>query len=123
LGSFGEITLDKKISRYCPFKDIYGERSRVHFVQGDDEWEGPESAWVVDEAGEEDEMMLVNTVQQEGSGWWELDDSWLEPNGGECGETGGVYCIGACLREGGHAPGTKKKQPPRLCISRRRRGP
>ncbi len=92
-------------------KDIYGERSRVHLVQGDDGWEDPEGAWVVDEVELEDETMLVNTVQQEGSSWWELDDSWLEPNGGECGETGGVYCIGACLRECGHAPGTKGGQP------------
>jgi hypothetical protein len=65
----------------------------------------------VDEVEEEDEMMLVNTVQQEGSSWRELDDLWLELNGGECGETGGVYCIGACLREGDHAPGTKGGQP------------
>ncbi len=80
-------------------------------MQGDDGWENPEGAWVVDEVEEEDEMMLVNTVQQEGSSWRELDYSWLELNGGECGETGGVYCIGACLREGGHAPGTEGGQP------------
>jgi hypothetical protein len=48
-------------------KDIYGERSRVHLVQGDDGWENPEDAWVVDEVEVEDETMFVNTVQQEGS--------------------------------------------------------
>ncbi len=91
-------------------KYIYGERSRVHIVQGDDGWENPKGAWVVDEVEEENETMLVNTVQREGSSWRELDDSWLELNGGECGKTGGVYCIGACFREGGHAPGTEGGQ-------------
>jgi hypothetical protein len=61
---------------------------------------------VVDKVEGEDETMLVNTVQHEGSSWRELDDSWLELNGGECVETSGVYCIRACLREGGHAPGS-----------------
>jgi hypothetical protein len=93
-------------------KDIYGERSRVHLVQGDDGWEDPEGAWVVDGVEEEDETMFVNTVQQEGSSWRELDDLWPELNGGECREVvGGVYCIWACRREGGHAPGTEEGQP------------
>jgi hypothetical protein len=91
-------------------KDIYGESKRVYLVQRDNGWENPEGAWVVDEAEEENETMLVNTMQQEGSSWQELDDSWLELNGGECGETGGVYCIGACLKEGGHAPGIEGGQ-------------
>jgi hypothetical protein len=80
-------------------------------VQGDDGWENPEGTWMVDGVEEEDEMMLVNTVQQEGSSWRELDDSWLELNGGECREAGGVYCIGASRRESGHAPGTEGGQP------------
>jgi hypothetical protein len=89
-------------------KDIYGEKSRVHLVQGDDRWEKSEGAWVVDEVEEEDEMVLLNTVQQDGSSWQESDDSWLELNGGE---TAGVYCVGACHKEGGHMPGTKAGQP------------
>jgi hypothetical protein len=93
-------------------KDIYREKSWVHLVQGNDGWGNPEGAWMVDGVEEEDETMFVNTVQQEGSDWRELDDSWLELNGGECGEVGGVYCIGACLRESGPASGTKGGQPP-----------
>ncbi len=77
-------------------------------MQGDDGWEEPEGAWVVGEVEEEDETMLVNTVQQEESSWRESDNSWLELNGGE---TGGVYCIGACHGEGDHAPGTEAGQP------------
>jgi hypothetical protein len=92
-------------------KDIYRESNWVHLVQRDDRGENPEGAWVMDEAEEENETVLVNTVQQDGSSWRELDDSWLELNGGECGETGGVYCLGACLKEGGHAPGTEGRQP------------
>jgi hypothetical protein len=92
-------------------KDIYRESNRVHLVQGDNGWENPEGAWVVDEAEEENETILVNTVQQEGSSWRELDDSWLELNGDEYGETGGVYCIVACLKEGSHAPGIEGGQP------------
>ncbi len=38
---------------------------------------------MVDKVEGEDETMLVNTVQHEGSSWRELDDSWLELNGGE----------------------------------------
>ncbi len=56
-------------------KDIYWESNRVHLVQRNGGWESPEGAWVVDEAEEENETMLVNTVQQEGSCWRELDDS------------------------------------------------
>ncbi len=89
-------------------KDTYGERSRIHLVQGDDRWEEPEGAWVMGEAEEEDEAMLVNTAQQEESSWRETDDSWLELNRGEA---GGVYCVGACHGEKGHAPGTKGGWP------------
>ncbi len=89
-------------------KDICGERSRVHLVQGNDGWEEPEGAWVVDEVEEEDETMLVNAVHQEESSWRESGNSWLELNGGEA---GGVYGIGACHGEGGHVPGTKAGQP------------
>ncbi len=91
-------------------KDIYGEK-RVHLVQGGNGWRTPEGAWMVDGVEEEDETMFMNTVQQEGSDWREPDDSWLELNGGESGEMGGVYCIGACLRES-PASGTKGRHPP-----------
>jgi hypothetical protein len=66
-------------------KDIYEEKGRVHLVQGDNGWRTPEDVWVVD--GEEEEVMFVNTVQQEESDWQEPDDSWLELGGGESGET------------------------------------
>jgi hypothetical protein len=89
-------------------KDMYWERSRVHLVQGDDGWEEPKGAWVVGEVEEEDETMLVNTVQQEESSWRESDNSWLELNGGDA---GGVYCIRACHGEGGHVPGAEAEQP------------
>jgi hypothetical protein len=89
-------------------KDTYGERSRVHLVQGDNEWEEPRGAWVVDEVEKEDETMLVNTVQQEGCNWRESDDSWLELNGGEAGR---VYCIGACHGESGQGPRIEVGQP------------
>ncbi len=88
-------------------KNIYGEESRVHLVQGDDGWEEPEDAWAVDGV-EEEEGMLVNTVQQGGSSWREADDSWLEPNGGEA---SGVYCIGACHGENGQVPRAEVGQP------------
>ncbi len=89
-------------------KDIYGERSRVHLVQGDDGLGEPEGAWVVDEVEEEDETMLVNTVQREESSCRESDDSWLELNGGEA---GGVYCIGACHGESGQVSRIEAGQP------------
>jgi hypothetical protein len=92
-------------------KDIYGEKSRVHLVQGYDGWENPEGAWMVEGVEEEDEAVLMNTVQQEGGNWRELDDLWLELNRGECGEVGGVYCVGACLRECGSASGAEGEQP------------
>jgi hypothetical protein len=104
-------------------KEIYGEKSRVHLVQGSDGWRTPEGAWMVDGAEEEeDETMFVNTVQQEGSDWREPDDSWLELNMGESEEMGGVYCIGACLRESGPASGTEGRHPPGHCTSQKRKG-
>ncbi len=49
-------------------KDMYGEENQVHLVQGDDGWEEPEGTWAIDEA-EEEEAMIVNTVQQAESSW------------------------------------------------------
>ncbi len=92
-------------------KDIYGEKSRVHLVQGGNGWRTPEGAWMVDGVEEEEETMFVNIVQQEGSEWREPDDSWLELNGVESGEMGGVYCFGACLRESSPASGTEGRHP------------
>ncbi len=89
-------------------KDTYGGRSQVHLVQGDDGWKEPEGVWVMGDEEEENEVMLVNTVQQERGNWQEADNSWLELNGGE---TGGVYCIGACHGERGLAPGTVEGRP------------
>jgi hypothetical protein len=62
-------------------------------VQGDGRWEEPEGTWAMDEA-EEEEVMIVNTIQQAESSWWETGDSWLE----------GVYCGGACHGENGQVP-------------------
>jgi hypothetical protein len=52
-----------------------------------------------DEREEEEEVMFVNTVQQEEDDWQEPDDSWLELDGGESEEEAGVYLISACLRK------------------------
>jgi hypothetical protein len=54
-----------------------------------------------DHGMEEDEDLYVNIarVEQEEDDWQELDDSWLELDGGESGEEAGVYCPSACLRK------------------------
>jgi hypothetical protein len=54
--------------------DMYGEENRVHLVQGDGWWKEPEDAWAVDET-EEEEAMIVNTIQQVESNWRETGDS------------------------------------------------
>ncbi len=56
----------------------------------------------MDEA-EEEEVMIVNTIQQAESSWRETGDSWLELNGG-------VYCVGACHGENGQVPRAKVGQ-------------
>jgi hypothetical protein len=53
---------------------MYEEENRVHLVQGDGKWEEPEGTWAMDEA-EEEEVMIVNTVQRAESSWRETDDS------------------------------------------------
>ncbi len=88
-------------------KDMYGEENQVHLVQGDGGWEEPEGTWAIDEA-EEEEAVIVNTVQQAGSSWRETDDSWLELNGGEA---SGIYCVGACHGENGQMPRAEAGQP------------
>jgi hypothetical protein len=77
-------------------KDIYGEESRVHLVQEDGGWEEPEGARKVDET-EEEEAMIVNTIQQVESSWQETGNSWLELGEEEDGE---IYCVGTCHGEG-----------------------
>jgi hypothetical protein len=105
-------------------KDIYGESNRVHLVQTDDDgWENPEGAWAVDEVEGENEAMLVNTVQQEGSSWRELDDSWLELNGGECGRQAGSTASGPASRKAATHQEPKGGSPMRRCTSQKRRGP
>jgi hypothetical protein len=96
-------------------KDIYEEKGRVHLVQWDNRWRTPEEAWIEDGVEGEEEVVFVNTVQQEEDKWQEPDNSWLELDGGESGEIGGVYCIGACLG-GGATPrwGTEVKAQSRL---------
>jgi hypothetical protein len=60
-------------------------------VQGDDKWEESDDAWTI---GEEEEAMIVGTIQQEdNSSWQEASDSWMELDGeGESGD----YCVGTC---------------------------
>jgi hypothetical protein len=52
-----------------------------------------------DKTEEEEEVMFVNTVQQEEDGWQEPDDSWLELDKEEGGQEAGVYYVDACPRE------------------------
>jgi hypothetical protein len=86
---------------------MYREENQVHLVQGDGRWEEPEGTWVIDEA-EEEEAVIMNTVQQAESSWRETDDSWFELNGGE---VSGVYCIGTCHGENGQVPKAEAGQP------------
>ncbi len=72
-------------------KDIYEEKSQVHLLQGEARWRTPEEAWMEDEMEEEEEVMFVNTVQQEEDDWQEPDDSWLELDRKGSGEEAGVY--------------------------------
>jgi hypothetical protein len=80
-------------------KAIYGKKGQVHLLQGETGWRTPEETWMEDEREEEEEVMFVNTVQQEEDDWQEPDDSWRELDGGESEEEAGVYCISACLRK------------------------
>jgi hypothetical protein len=88
-------------------KDICGEENRVHLVQEDGGWEEPEGNWEADET-EEEEAMIVNTIQQVESSWQETGNSWLELSEEEDGE---VYCVGTCHGEDSQVPGIKAGQP------------
>jgi hypothetical protein len=70
---------------------MYKGENQVHLVQGDNQWEESEGAWAMDE---EEEAMIVGTIQQEeNSSWQEACDSWMELDEGEA---SGVYCVGTC---------------------------
>ncbi len=62
-------------------KDVFKVENQVQLVHGDEEWEESEEAW---EVGEEEEMMIVGTVQREDDrSWQEASKSWLERDGVE----------------------------------------
>jgi hypothetical protein len=89
---------------------MYKEENQVHLVQGDNEWEESEGTWAMDE---EEEAMIVGTIQQEeNSSWQEACDSWMELDEGEA---SGVYCVGTkCQR-------SRKNVPARHCTPLRMR--
>jgi hypothetical protein len=83
---------------------MHKEENQVHLVQGDDEWDESEDAWVI---GEEEEAMIVGTIQQGDSGsWQEASNSWLEPDGEEESE---AYCVGMCQGASSQPPETGGK--------------
>jgi hypothetical protein len=47
-------------------------------VQGDNEWEESKGAWAMDEAEEEEAMIMGIIRQVESSSWQEVSDSWME---------------------------------------------
>jgi hypothetical protein len=54
-------------------KDIFREEGRIHVLQEDDGWEGPDEAWELEEA----ERMIVGAVRQEDEGSWsEACEAW-----------------------------------------------
>jgi hypothetical protein len=65
-------------------------------VQEDGRWEEPEGTWEVNET-EEEEVMIVNTIQQVESSWQETGSSWLELEEEEESE---IYCVRTCHGEG-----------------------
>jgi hypothetical protein len=72
-------------------KDVFKEENQVHLVHGDNGWEELEEAW---EVGEEEEMMIVGTIQREDScSWQDASRSWLEQDGEE---EDGDYQVGTC---------------------------
>jgi hypothetical protein len=70
---------------------VFKAENQVHSVHGDEGWEESEEAW---EVGEEEEMMIVGTVQREDDrSWQEASRSWLERDGEGVDE---VYQVGTC---------------------------
>jgi hypothetical protein len=71
-------------------KDVFKEKNQVHLVHGDDGWEESEEAW---EVGEEEEMMIVGTIQREDNcSRQDASRSWLEQDG--------TYYVGTCQGAG-----------------------
>jgi hypothetical protein len=86
-------------------KDVFKEENQVHLVHGDDGWEKSEEAW---EVGEEEEMMIVGTIQREDScSWQKASRSWLEQDGEE---EDGTYYVGTCQGAGSTPPETGEGQ-------------
>ncbi len=52
-----------------------------------------------DEEDDGDLYVNVARISQEEDDWQEPYDSWLDLDGGESDEEGGVYCISACMRK------------------------
>ncbi len=78
---------------------MFKEENQVHLVHGDDGWEESEEAW---EVGEEEEMMIVGTIQREDScSWQDASRSWLEQDGEE---EDGAYYVGTCQGAGSTPP-------------------
>jgi hypothetical protein len=76
-------------------KDMFKEENQVHLVHGDDGWEELEEAW---EVGEEEEMMIVGTIQREDDySWQNASRSWLEQDEEE---ENGTYYVGTCQGAG-----------------------
>jgi hypothetical protein len=70
---------------------MHKEENQVHLVQRDDEWEEIEGTWAIDE---EEEAMIVGTIQQEENiSWQEVSNSWMELDKGE---ESRAYCVGTC---------------------------
>jgi hypothetical protein len=77
-------------------------------VQGDNEWEESKGAWAMDEA-EEEEAMIVGIIRQvESSSWQEVSDSWMELDEGEA---SGVYCVGTCQGVSSQVPEVGEGHP------------
>jgi hypothetical protein len=86
-------------------KDVFKGENQVHLVHGDDGWEESEEAW---EVTEEEEMMIVGTIQRADScSWQDANRSWLEQDGEE---EDGTYYVGTCQGAGSTPPGTGKEQ-------------
>ncbi len=86
-------------------KDVFKEENQVHMVHGDNRWEESEEAW---EVGEEEEMIIVGTIQREDScSWQDASRSWLEQDGEE---EDGVYLVGTCRGASNASLETGKKE-------------
>jgi hypothetical protein len=86
-------------------KDVFKEENQVHLVHGDEGWEESEEAW---EVGEEEEMMIVGTIQREDNcSWQNASRSWLEQDEEE---GDGTYYVGTCQGAGNVPLETRGRQ-------------